>query len=146
MTTLKVPEYICIHIRDIPEDIIKEYKLKEKTDTKGAVYIVSNRGMYGLPQSRLLDNELLEKRLNRRGYQKIKFVPGLWEQNWQSIQFTLVVDNFGVNYMGDLKQILEKIKKSQQSGMAKYTSESRWTGIINGDKFICHCQDTPKNH
>ena len=75
---------------------MKEYKLKEKSDTKGAVFIVANRRMYGLPQSRLLANDLLEKRLNKRGYQQSKLVPGLWEHDWRSIQFTVVVDNFGV--------------------------------------------------
>ena len=30
MTPLKRPEYIHIHVRDIPNEIIKEYKLKEK--------------------------------------------------------------------------------------------------------------------
>ena len=34
---LKRPEYIRIHVREIPDEIIKEYKLKEKTDAKGAV-------------------------------------------------------------------------------------------------------------
>ena len=59
MTPLKRPEYIRIHIRDIPYEIITEYKLKEKADAKGAVYIVANRGMYGLPNYRLLANKLL---------------------------------------------------------------------------------------
>ena len=67
VTPLKRPEYIRIHVRDIPNEIIKEYKLKLKTDGKGAVYIVANRSMYGLPQSRLLAKELLKKRLNKRG-------------------------------------------------------------------------------
>ena len=67
MTPMKRPEYISIHVRDIPYKIIKEYILKGKTDEKGVVYIVPNRRMYGLPQSRLLANELLEKRLNKRG-------------------------------------------------------------------------------
>ena len=49
MTPLKRPEYIRIHIRDIPDEIIKEYKLREKTDTKVAAYIAANHGMYGLP-------------------------------------------------------------------------------------------------
>ena len=46
MTPLKQPEYIFIHVRDIPDEIITEYKLKEKTDAKCAVYIVANPGMY----------------------------------------------------------------------------------------------------
>ena len=44
--------------------------------------------MYGLPQSGLLANELLKKLLNKRGYQQIKLVPGLWKHDWRPIQFT----------------------------------------------------------
>ena len=69
--------------------------------------------MYGLPQSGLLANKLLEKRLNKRGYQQSKLVFGLWKQDWRPIQFTIVVDNFGVKYVGGkhalhLKQTLEE--------------------------------------
>ena len=34
MTPMKRPEYIRINIRDIPDEIIKEYKLKEKQTQK----------------------------------------------------------------------------------------------------------------
>ncbi len=57
--------------------------------------------MYGLPQSGLLANELLEKRLNKHGYQQSNLVPGLWKHDTQLIQFTLVVDNFEVKYIGE---------------------------------------------
>ena len=82
-------------------------------DTRGDVYIVANRGMYCLPHSGLLANELLEKRLNKRGYQQRKLVPGLWKHECKPIQFTLVVDDFGVKYVGKehalhLKQTLDK--------------------------------------
>ena len=112
MTPLERPEYIRINLRDIPDEIIEEYKLKEKTDTKSSVYIVANRRTYGLPQLVLLANKLIEKRLNKRSYQQNKLVPGLWKHEWRSIQFTLVVDNFGVKYVEKehalhLKQTLE---------------------------------------
>ena len=68
MNPLKRPKYIRIHIRDILDEIISEYKLKEKAEDNGAVYIVVNCGMYRLPQSGLLSKELLEKRLNKHGY------------------------------------------------------------------------------
>ena len=45
-------------------------------DDKGSIHIQANRGMYGLPHVGLLANELLEKRLNKRGYQQIKLVFG----------------------------------------------------------------------
>ena len=57
-----------------------------------------NKGMYGLKQSGLLANELLTKRLNKNGYHQSKFVPGLWVHESRPIQFTLVVDDFGIKY------------------------------------------------
>ena len=101
MTPLKRPELIRISINDIPEEIIIKYKLREIADSKGMVYIQANRGMYGLPQSGLLANELLEKRLNKRGYHQSKLVPGLWSHKWRPVQFTLVIDDFGVKYVGE---------------------------------------------
>ena len=129
ITPLKRLEYIHINLRDIPDDIIEEYKLKEKTDTKGAVYIVANRGMYGLPQSVLLANELLENRLNKQGYQYSKLVPGIWKQKCRPIQFTLMVDDFGVKYVGKehalhLKQTLEENYK-----VTTDWDGTRYTGI-----------------
>ena len=69
MTRLKRPEYIWISIKSIPDEIINKYKLRDKADKNGSVYIEANCGMYGLPQECLLASELLEKRLNKRGYQ-----------------------------------------------------------------------------
>ena len=72
MDPLKRPEYIHIHIRDIPDEIITEYKLKEKLEVNGEVYIVANRGMYSLPQPGLLANKILDKLLNKCGYHQSK--------------------------------------------------------------------------
>ena len=68
MTPLKRPEYIHISIKYIPEEIINEYQLRKLVDDKGSIHIQANSGMYGLLQAGLLENELLEKRLNKRGY------------------------------------------------------------------------------
>ena len=95
----------------MPEEIIQEYNLKDTGTADVSVYIVSNRGMYGLPHSGLLANKLIEKRLNKCGYYQSKLVLGLWEHEWRPVQFTLVVDDFGVKYVGEehvlhLKQTL----------------------------------------
>ena len=68
MTPLARPEYIRVKLSDIPDEIIAEYNLKAKATKDGSVYIVANCGMYDLPQSGLLANDLLEKRLNEQGY------------------------------------------------------------------------------
>jgi hypothetical protein len=76
--------------------------------------IAAVHGTYGLPHSGLLANDLPEKQLNKHGYQQSKSVPGLWTNEWYPIASTLVVDDFGVKYMGEehayhhLKSVLEK--------------------------------------
>ena len=81
-------------------EIIQEYNLKDMVADNGSIYNQANRGMYDLPQSGLMVNKLLKKRLNKQGYKQSKLVPGLWKHKWRPVQFTLVVDNFGVNCIG----------------------------------------------
>jgi hypothetical protein len=99
MTSLHQPEFIHIKLSDIPNEVINEYKLKEKATSDGSIYIKAKRGIYGLPQSGLLANKPLEKRLNKQDYRQSKLVPGLWRQDTRPVQFTLVVNDFGVKYV-----------------------------------------------
>ena len=87
-------------IDDIPEEIIVEYNLSEKVTDDGHVYVEIRKGMYGLPQAGILAQQLLEQRLNEHGYSQSKAVPGLWTHKTRPISFTLVVDDFGVKYVG----------------------------------------------
>jgi hypothetical protein len=66
----------------------------------GHVYIEVQKGMYGLPQAGILTNQLLARRLAIHGYHQTKFTPGLWQHVTRPIQFTLVVDDFGIEYVG----------------------------------------------
>ncbi len=50
MTPLQRPEYGRVKMSDIPDEIIDEYKLREK-EKDGWIYFKVVRGMYGLPQS-----------------------------------------------------------------------------------------------
>ena len=54
--------------------------------------------MYGLAQEGLLANELLAKRLAKHRFKKNPHTPGLWRHHENPIQFTLVVDDFGIKY------------------------------------------------
>ena len=45
------PEFVKIKINNIPEEIIKEYKLCNKVTPTGHVFIMATKGMYGLPQA-----------------------------------------------------------------------------------------------
>jgi hypothetical protein len=123
MTPLKRPEYIRVKIDDIPEEIINEYNLQKIANKQGMVCIEVTKGMYGLPQAGLLANELLEQRLNKHGYFQSKLVPGLWKHTKRPITFTLVVDDFGVKYVG--KEHAEHLMTVLQE---HYQIKADWTG------------------
>lgn len=79
--------------------------------------------MYGLPQAGMLVQELWEKRLNAHGYSQCKAIPGLWSHQTRPISFTLVVDDFGVKYVGEEHTLhLGNILKEH------YEISKDWTG------------------
>eukprot|EP00804_Cyclotella_cryptica_P030137 CCRYP_009543-RA/>CCRYP_009543-RA protein AED:0.35 eAED:0.35 QI:0/0/0/1/0/0/2/0/428 len=128
-TPLAQPEFIRLNISDIPQEIIEEYNLRDIADEDGSTYLQANKGMYGLPHGGLIANELLEKRLNKAGYYQSKLVPGLWTHTNPPIEFTLVVDDFGVKYIGKehalhLKSVIEEHYKCSADWSGK-----RYIGI-----------------
>ena len=90
-------EYMRIPVAEIPQEIIDEYKLLPLVH-KGYVYVEIRQGMYGLPQAGKIANDLLAKRLAKHGYFECRHTPGLWRHIHRPITFTLVVDDFGVQY------------------------------------------------
>ena len=113
VTPLTRPEYAQIRLTDIPDEIINEYKHKDKVTPDGWIYFKCVRGMYGLYQAGSLANELLEKRLNKEGYFQSKIVPGLWHHSKRNLQFVLVVDDFGIKYLHreDLDHLIASLRK-----------------------------------
>jgi hypothetical protein len=65
------------------------------------VFVEIRKGMYGLPQAGLLAQELFEQRLNTQGYFQSTRTPRLWTHKWRPVQFTLVLDDFGIKYVGE---------------------------------------------
>jgi hypothetical protein len=98
-TPMEKPEYMRFKIEDIPEEIFKQYKL-EALVHNGFVYVEITKGMHGLPQAGRLTNDLLAKRLAKHGYFQSPTTAGLWKYTSQLIQFTLIVDDFGLKYVG----------------------------------------------
>jgi hypothetical protein len=47
-------------------------------------------------------------RLEAEGYYEAATTPGLWRHKWQPIQFCLIVDDFGVEYVGIKHYLLKK--------------------------------------
>ena len=69
--------------------------------------------MYGLPQAGIIAQLLLEERLATHGYHQSKTTPGLWTHDTRPISFSLVVDDFGVKYVGDehAQHLLDTVRK-----------------------------------
>ena len=44
-TTMERPEYLRMKINNFPEDLIEQYKLKDKVDTKGFVILRVEKGL-----------------------------------------------------------------------------------------------------
>ena len=57
--------------------------------------------MYGLPQSGVLAHAKLKSVLAPHGYAPTKNTPGLWIHTTCPIAFALVLDNFGMKYVGE---------------------------------------------
>ena len=95
-------EYVRIKYADIPQEFRDEYGLTPDSALvhNGWVYFEVVRGAYGLPQSGKLANDVLRTRLNAAGYHEAATTPGLWRHVWRPIQFVLIVDDFGVEYVG----------------------------------------------
>ena len=49
----------------------------------------------------MLSNDLLRTRLNNTGYYETTTTPGLWRHKWRPIMFVLIVDDFGIEYVGN---------------------------------------------
>ena len=94
-------EYMRMKLDMFPDDVIEEYNLRDKVEPNGYVYIEVHKGMYGLPQAGLLADELIAERLAKHGYKQSDVTPGIWTHDWRPICFSLVVDDFGVKYVGE---------------------------------------------
>jgi hypothetical protein len=70
------------------------------------MYIEVQKGMYGLPGAGILANQLLDRLLVIHGYHQTKFTPGIWRHVTHPIQFTLVVDDFGVQHVGKVMNFI----------------------------------------
>ena len=98
-TPLDYPEYVKIKLTDIPQEFINEYNLHDYVH-KVWIYFEIRNSVYGLPQSGSLANDLLETRLLKHEYHQCPQTPGLWRHKWRHVLLSLIVDDFGVEYVG----------------------------------------------
>ena len=76
------------------------------------MYLEIRQVIYGLPQADALANKLLRKRLAPAGCYRYAHMTDLWGHVTRPIQFTLVLDNFGVKYVG--KEHVEHLLKASK--------------------------------
>lgn len=121
-STMPEPEYMWIPADLIPEDIMAHYNLEEKIHN-GRVYVRIDGGMYGLPQAGRLAHDQLVEHLAKYGYHKVPHTPSLFKHSDRPICFCLVVDDFGVHYVG--REHAEHLLSALQD---KYTVTTDWSG------------------
>jgi hypothetical protein len=123
-TPLARYEYMKFPIGLFPEHIINQYNLATHVH-KGFVYVEIRKAIYGLPQAGILANQLLRKRLAPAGYYEVAHTPGLWRHVSRPIQFSLVVDDFGVKYVGkeNADHLIKTLRKH-------YKLSEDWTGAL----------------
>jgi hypothetical protein len=113
---------MVINLSSLPQETIDKYDLIELSQD-GKVYIEIQKGMYGLPQAGILANQLLQRNLAKDGYRPTTHTHGLWNHDTRPISFLLVVDDFGVKYVGreHAQHLMSSIRKN-------YTISSNWNG------------------
>jgi hypothetical protein len=115
-------EYMVINLSSLPQETIDKYNLMELAQG-GKVYIKIQKGMHGLPQAGILANELLQRNLAKDGYRPIQHTHGLWKHDNRPVSFSLLVDDFGVKYVGreNAEHLMACIKNN-------YDISSDWKG------------------
>ena len=96
---LEYYEYMKIPLALFPPWIVDQYNQAQHAKN-GMVHIEMRRAVWGLPQAGILANKKLRRKLAPHGYHEHENTPGLWYHDTRPISFTLVVDDFGVKYVG----------------------------------------------
>jgi hypothetical protein len=151
-TLLKRPEYMQLTLTIIPQERVDKYTLMEK-ERNGKLYIRINKGMYGLPQTGRLANNLLITQLVPHGYRPCTHTHGLCWHDTKPITFTLVVDDFGIKYLGKLNadHLLNALKENYEvteywAGKLYCGMVYLWTGIMIIERWTCQCQGKLQTH
>jgi hypothetical protein len=115
---------MVISLSSPPQETIDKYYLLNLAQD-GKVYIEIQKGMYGLPQAGILANELLQRNLAKDEYRPTQHTHGIWTHDTRPKSFSLVVDDFGVKYVGHghVEHLMVCINKN-------YSISSDWNGTV----------------
>ena len=87
-----------IPLKIIPQEIIDTYDLKSLVEEQGWIYMRIKNVMHGLKQAGIIANQELVKHMAPFGSHPVKHTPSLWVHDNRKTLFSLVVDNFCVQY------------------------------------------------
>jgi hypothetical protein len=110
--------------KDILQCIMEQYNLFELVHNDHVLVEIRN-GMYGLPQAGILANDILVKHLAKYGYRPTACTPRLYTHATRPITFAVVVNEFGVKYVGK--------ENAEHLGAAicdLYTTTEDWEGKL----------------
>ena len=114
-TEMERYEYMWIPAHLLDETVQTAYKLQDKI-VNGRVLVEIQKGMYGLPQAGRIAYDKLVNHLAPHGYHPCPRTPGLWSHATRPVTFCLVVDDFGVKYVG--QQHVDHLRQALQIGRA----------------------------
>ena len=63
------------------------------------IYTEIRKGVYSITCMGRIAQQILTKNLAPCGYYQYRHTPGLWRHKWKLAIFSLVIDDFGVNYV-----------------------------------------------
>ena len=138
-TPLERYEYMRLPLSLIPLEVAQQYNLTTLASASGWIYIEIRKGMYGLKQAGLLANQRLTAHLAKYGYRPTPRTPGLWRHDQRNLTFCLVVDDFGVKYVG--REHAQHLVNALQD---LYTVSTDWTGTLYCGLTITW--DYPRRH
>ena len=107
-------QYECIKLAlaCISDEIINQYSLRALSSCVW-VYLEIRKGIPSLKQADRITNDQLKAHLANFGFTPVPRTPALWKHNTNPIIFSLVVDNFGVKYIGkeNANHLIQSLQK-----------------------------------
>ena len=133
-------EHAQMLLSSIPTEITSQCNLRD-VSVSNKVYLEVRKGMPGFKQSIIIAHNRLSKHLEQADYECSQYVPSLWRNASLSISFTLVVDGFGVKYVGKYAamHLIDTLRKNMLFlliGLVAIISDSPRTRITKKDKLL----------
>ena len=96
VTPMKYFQYMRIHKKIIPQEVLDEYNII--FDGCDFTHVEIRRGMYGPKEGGVIALDQLDRKLKRFGYKPMPYTPELWRHTSRKTTFTICLNNFSIQY------------------------------------------------